>query len=86
MSPCLLFDREPSLTIKTNSYHFCKLSLVKKPNVSARLVEEPDHQHDKEATETIDANILYDGGKLREDPTPAGCSITSFIKGKRKNK
>uniref|UniRef100_A0A7C9F033 Uncharacterized protein n=1 Tax=Opuntia streptacantha TaxID=393608 RepID=A0A7C9F033_OPUST len=32
-------SREPLVTIKTNSYNFCKLSLVKKPTVQVKQVE-----------------------------------------------
>ncbi|KAI7983427.1 Protein DECREASED SIZE EXCLUSION LIMIT 1 [Camellia lanceoleosa] len=38
-------SRIPSLTIQTNSYHFCKLSLVKKPSC-LRQVEGLKHCHD----------------------------------------
>lgn len=32
-------SREPLVTIRTNSYNFCKLSLVKKPTVQVKQVE-----------------------------------------------
>ncbi|KAL6207488.1 hypothetical protein ACLB2K_018446 [Fragaria x ananassa] len=32
-------SRTPSVTIKTNAYHFCKLSLVKKPHCSSTQVD-----------------------------------------------
>lgn len=49
-------SRTPSLTIQTNSYHFCKLSLVKKSNL--RQSQWLKKNHDSEASETSDANTL----------------------------
>lgn len=45
----LVLDREPSLTIRTNSYHFCKLSLVK--NSIANMMK---------GKETVDIEISND--------------------------
>ncbi|KAA8537554.1 hypothetical protein F0562_027162 [Nyssa sinensis] len=53
-------SRIPSLTIQTNSYHFCKLSLVKKPSACGRQAEGPSHYHDMEARESADAENLDD--------------------------
>ncbi|KAJ9170730.1 hypothetical protein P3X46_018818 [Hevea brasiliensis] len=59
--------RVPALTIKTNSYHFCKLSLVKKPYTNLRQDKAPFHEHEEDL-ETVDANILYDReGNHKED-------------------
>ena len=55
--------RDPSLTIKTNSYHFCKLSLVKKPYASAKQAEGPTNFCEREIKEADDAESLHDRGK-----------------------
>ncbi|KAL5557927.1 hypothetical protein UlMin_034138 [Ulmus minor] len=52
-------SRSPSLTIKTNSYHFCKLSLVKKAHVDSTLQESKYH-HRMEDRETADAETPDD--------------------------
>ena len=53
----MVLDRTPSLTIKTNAYHFCKLSLVKKPIANA-----------KQGKETVDIEISDDSrGKTAEN-------------------
>uniref|UniRef100_A0A5B6ZXR7 Protein DECREASED SIZE EXCLUSION LIMIT 1 n=1 Tax=Davidia involucrata TaxID=16924 RepID=A0A5B6ZXR7_DAVIN len=56
-------SRIPSLTIQTNSYHFCKLSLVKKPSTCGRQAEGPNHHHDMEARESADAENLDDSNR-----------------------
>ena len=61
-------NRSPSLTIKTNSYHFCKLSLMKKPCASARQVEGPKHYHDMDFKGTVDVEMMSDSsGKAQEN-------------------
>ncbi|KAF5955741.1 hypothetical protein HYC85_008597 [Camellia sinensis] len=58
-------SRIPSLTIQTNSYHFCKLSLVKKPSC-LRQVEGLKHCHDLEVMETVDADTLDDSKRMAQ--------------------
>ncbi|KAL5778144.1 hypothetical protein ACOSP7_011070 [Xanthoceras sorbifolium] len=53
-------SRNPTLTIRTNSYHFCKLSLVKKPYASAKQPEGPTHESERESRETVDTERLHD--------------------------
>ncbi|KAH9762229.1 protein DECREASED SIZE EXCLUSION LIMIT 1 [Citrus sinensis] len=50
----------PSLTIKTNSYHFCKLSLVKEPYANAKQANEPKDCYEREVGETVDTDSLCD--------------------------
>ncbi|KAL7261825.1 hypothetical protein ACSBR1_000259 [Camellia fascicularis] len=57
--------RIPSLTIQTNSYHFCKLSLVKKPSC-LRQVKGLKHCHDLEVMETVDADTLVDSKRMAQ--------------------
>ncbi|KAL7261822.1 hypothetical protein ACSBR1_000259 [Camellia fascicularis] len=58
-------SRIPSLTIQTNSYHFCKLSLVKKPSC-LRQVKGLKHCHDLEVMETVDADTLVDSKRMAQ--------------------
>lgn len=51
-------SRIPSSMISTNSYHFCKLSLVKKPSVVMRQVDDTKNKCDSEVRETSNAEIL----------------------------
>ncbi|XP_030950681.1 protein DECREASED SIZE EXCLUSION LIMIT 1 isoform X2 [Quercus lobata] len=65
-------SRNPSLTVKTNTYHFCKLSLVKKPSACAPQAEGLKYCHEREVRETADSESLEDsGGK-------AGGSLPEF--------
>ncbi|XP_059637912.1 protein DECREASED SIZE EXCLUSION LIMIT 1 isoform X1 [Cornus florida] len=59
-------SRIPSLTIQTNSYHFCKLSLVKKPSTCVRQAERPKRCHDIEVRESADGEILDDNKENAE--------------------
>ncbi|KAK2660668.1 hypothetical protein Ddye_007201 [Dipteronia dyeriana] len=52
-------SRNPTLTIRTNSYHFCKLSLVKMPRASAKVAEGPTHDSERESRETVDMERLH---------------------------
>lgn len=61
------------LTIKTNSYHFCKLSVVKKPCASVNQVEEPGQFYEREVRETVDVESLHERGKA------IGCQIQCFF-------
>ncbi|XP_010664768.1 protein DECREASED SIZE EXCLUSION LIMIT 1 isoform X6 [Vitis vinifera] len=72
--------RSPSLTIKTNAYHFCKLSLMKKPCACARQAEGPKHYHDMDVKDTVDAEMLNDSsGKAQESLTE--CSDAAHAEG-----
>ncbi|KAE8057206.1 hypothetical protein FH972_013914 [Carpinus fangiana] len=53
-------SRNPSLTIKTNTYHFCKLSVVKKPSACAPQAEGPNYYHEMEVRETVDPESVDD--------------------------
>ncbi|KAK3231746.1 hypothetical protein Dsin_003627 [Dipteronia sinensis] len=55
-------SRNPTLTIRTNSYHFCKLSLVKMPHASAKVAEGPTHDSERESRETVDTERLHNSG------------------------
>ncbi|WCJ31085.1 Transducin/WD40 repeat-like superfamily protein [Euphorbia peplus] len=66
-------SRLPEITIETNSYHFCKLSLVKKPKASTREDEGSTHQHEKEAIDTGTGNTNREGN----EKDSATCSSTS---------
>ncbi|XP_057503178.1 protein DECREASED SIZE EXCLUSION LIMIT 1 isoform X1 [Actinidia eriantha] len=59
-------SRIPSLTIQTNSYHFCKLSIAKKPFACVRQGEEP-HYHDLGVEETSDAETLDHNGRMAQE-------------------
>ncbi|EXC04185.1 Guanine nucleotide-binding protein subunit beta-like protein 1-like protein [Morus notabilis] len=53
-------SRSPLVTIKTNSYHFCKLSLVKKPHACSTQVTEHKDDQRMEVRETSNAETLDD--------------------------
>ncbi|KAJ7957833.1 Guanine nucleotide-binding protein subunit beta-like protein 1 [Quillaja saponaria] len=69
-------SRIPSVTIKTNSYHFCKLSLVKKPSTSSKDGEGLKHYSKMEVTESSDAEIL-DNRREEAQVIQKGCSDNS---------
>ncbi|KAF9618922.1 hypothetical protein IFM89_002917 [Coptis chinensis] len=61
-------SRMPCVTIRTNSYHFCKLSLVKKPStclvqsenilsVDSQLDSSTEYNYNLKSRETIDAEL-----------------------------
>uniref|UniRef100_A0A2P2JFU1 Guanine nucleotide-binding protein subunit beta-like protein 1 isoform X3 n=1 Tax=Rhizophora mucronata TaxID=61149 RepID=A0A2P2JFU1_RHIMU len=63
-------SRMPSLMIKTNSYHFCKLSVAKKAYATARQVDGMDFQNERKNREPVDESSLCDrGGIYGEDTT-----------------
>ncbi|XWS25864.1 hypothetical protein CRYUN_Cryun27aG0103900 [Craigia yunnanensis] len=64
-------SRTPSLTIKTNAYHFCKLSLVKKPIANA-----------KQGKQTVDLEISDDSrGKTAENQVEGSNSFEDHLQG-----
>ncbi|XP_048233190.1 protein DECREASED SIZE EXCLUSION LIMIT 1 isoform X2 [Ricinus communis] len=69
-------SRVPVVTIRTNSYHFCKLSLVKKPGDKVVHDKGPNHQHEIEALETVDTNVSYDR-ENRHNENSSKCSSDS---------
>ncbi|KAK9946979.1 hypothetical protein M0R45_012416 [Rubus argutus] len=52
-------SRTPSVTIKTNAYHFCKLSLVKRPHSCSTHVDGSKH-HDEDERESTDGETIED--------------------------
>ncbi|KAK8680838.1 hypothetical protein V6N13_109776 [Hibiscus sabdariffa] len=65
LATIMVLDGTPSLTITTNSYHFCKLSLVKKPIANT-----------KQGNETVGKELPSDSrGKTTKDQEK--CSNTS---------
>lgn len=74
-------NRSPSLTIKTNAYHFCKLSLMKKPCACARQAEGPKHYHDMDVKDTVDAEMLNDSsGKAQESLTECSGKLKGLFR------
>ncbi|PKI45698.1 hypothetical protein CRG98_034014, partial [Punica granatum] len=73
--------RNPLLTIETNSYHFCKLSLVKLPSAHGRQneVSEPSHEVEvrKDAVEIstdkgeVQGSLTADSRNSEEEDSPA---------------
>ncbi|KAI5656137.1 hypothetical protein M9H77_24930 [Catharanthus roseus] len=66
-------SRNPLVTIKTNSYHFCKMSLVKKPSISTRPTE--GMKNDEVGTSgqtTIGGMEPGSSGELEEDELVEG--------------
>lgn len=53
-------DRTPSITIDANTYHFCKLSLVKRPSADTIKPEKKGHHHVTEAIEVSDQISSHD--------------------------
>lgn len=58
--------RNPSVTIKTNTYHFCKLSLVKKPSAHAPQAEGHCYHDETEFRGAFDLESL-DGSKEKAE-------------------
>ncbi|CAL8995608.1 unnamed protein product [Prunus brigantina] len=65
-------SRTPSVTIKTNSYHFCKLSLVKRPHSSSERVYGTTHNDSDETRvrENADADTLDDSREKFQEYLP----------------
>ncbi|XP_022769122.1 protein DECREASED SIZE EXCLUSION LIMIT 1 isoform X2 [Durio zibethinus] len=64
-------SRTPSLTISSNAYHFCKLSLVKKPIANA-----------KQGKETVDIEISKDSrGKTAENQVEGSNTFEDHFQG-----
>ncbi|CAB4296210.1 unnamed protein product [Prunus armeniaca] len=65
-------SRTPSVTIKTNSYHFCKLSLVKRPHSSSKRVYWTTHNDSDETRvrENADADTLDDSREKFQEYLP----------------
>ncbi|KAM5562035.1 protein DECREASED SIZE EXCLUSION LIMIT 1-like [Rosa sericea] len=55
-------SRAPSVMIATNAYHFCKLSLVKRPHSCSTQVDGPKH-HDEENTEVGGSKYIAIAGE-----------------------
>lgn len=71
-------SRTPSLTIQTNSYHFCKLSLVKKPSSCLSQGEGAGIKqgYDTGITEIANAETSDDGSKLsRGSPVESSSTV-----------
>ena len=74
-------DRNPTLTIRTNSYHFCKLSLVKMPHASAKVAEGSTHDSERESRETADTECLHNsGGKTTGSEIECSTSHEGLLK------
>lgn len=58
-----MHDRSPSVTIETNSYHFCKLSLVKKPYACSARVQGLSHDCEIETAEIKHGEVQDDTSK-----------------------
>ncbi|KAK4599931.1 hypothetical protein RGQ29_009829 [Quercus rubra] len=72
-------SRNPLLTIKTNTYHFCKLSLVKKPSACAPQAEGLKYYHEREVRETADSESLEDtGGKAGRSLPECSHTVTDM--------
>lgn len=52
-------SRTPSVTISTNSYHFCKMSLVKKPVTEVKPVEPYVQEQHVDCSRDVDANLWH---------------------------
>lgn len=80
LSLSLSLYRNPSLTIKTNTYHFCKLSLVKNPSACAPQAEGLKYYHEREVRETADSESLEDsGGKAGGSLPECSHTVTGFV-------
>ncbi|XP_057974723.1 protein DECREASED SIZE EXCLUSION LIMIT 1 isoform X2 [Malania oleifera] len=72
--------RTPSVTIKTNSYHFCKLSLVKQSSSSEQQDEGCNRCYDIKASGTLDTGILDDsGGESIESLATNSCTTEDRV-------
>lgn len=74
----VVITRTPSLTIQTNSYHFCKLSLVKKPSSCLSQGEGAGIKqgYDTGITEIANAETSDDGSRLsRGSPVESSSTV-----------
>lgn len=56
------YDRNPLFTIKTDSYHFCKLSLVKFPFANGKQNQESEFSNEEEIRRAACTEISDEGG------------------------
>lgn len=71
-----MITRTPSLTIHTNSYHFCKLSLVKKPSYCLRQGERIKQGYDWEIREIANAEASDDSSRMsRGSPVESSSTV-----------
>ncbi|XP_057251283.1 protein DECREASED SIZE EXCLUSION LIMIT 1 isoform X2 [Beta vulgaris subsp. vulgaris] len=63
-------SRTPSVTIKTNSYHFCKLSLVKKPIIQVKHVEPSIQEQHVDCSWDVAAESLGDSSMKMPEYQP----------------
>ncbi|XVE69787.1 hypothetical protein DITRI_Ditri10aG0019100 [Diplodiscus trichospermus] len=74
-------SRTPSLTIRTNSYHFCKLSLVKKPIANAKKGKETVHLEISEDSRGKTTENQVEGSDTFEDHLQGGLTEETHVEG-----
>lgn len=66
-------SRVPSVTINTNAYHFCKLSLVKQPSDFSRHDGGPKYSNDIDQNPVEVETLSCSGEKTQENSTEQAC-------------
>ncbi|GMI96841.1 TANMEI, EMBRYO DEFECTIVE 2757, ALUMINUM TOLERANT 2, DECREASED SIZE EXCLUSION LIMIT 1 [Hibiscus trionum] len=74
-------SRTPSLTITTSSYHFCKLSLVKKPIANTKQGNETDDIELPSDSRGKMAKDQEKGSNTSEDPFQGGLTEETSVEG-----
>lgn len=68
-----MHNRVPSVTINTNAYHFCKLSLVKQPSDFSRHDGGPKYSNDIDQNPVEVETLSCSGEKTQENSTEQAC-------------
>lgn len=75
-----MHNRVPSVTIKTNAYHFCKLSLVKQPSGFSSHDDGPKCISNIDEKPVEEETFRYSGERVQGISTEHACRSEGLFK------